>query len=207
MKRVQQALAAIGIPVMAGVWRSDSITQSSPEQYVVYSTTMSEYAHEDDAASCRRTFVYMNLWSNTDPTEMADTIRQAMYAADFYLVEETDRGYNQPAYDTATRTYTVFWTWVCYFAFGFKSEKADHTFRYVWLLKVRAKPLTENYATKEGSTINRQTPEVEWTAIKRTHDGQYQYVADEGQNSFTTEKAATFLESVYTPTLTAGDGG
>lgn len=41
-------------------------------------------------------------------------IRQAMYDADFYLVEETDRGYNQPAYDTATRTYTVFWTWVCY---------------------------------------------------------------------------------------------
>ena len=110
VKRVQKALSAIGIPVMAGVWRSDSITQSSP----AYSTTMSEYAHEDDAASCRRTFVYMNLWSNTDPTEMADTIRQAMYAADFYLVEETDRGYNQPAYDTATRTYTVFWTWVCY---------------------------------------------------------------------------------------------
>lgn len=114
VKRVQKALSAIGIPVMAGVWRSDSITQTSPEQYVVYSTTMSECAHEDDAASCRRTFVYMNLWSNTDPTEMADTIRQAMYDADFYLVEETDRGYNQPAYDTATRTYTVFWTWVCY---------------------------------------------------------------------------------------------
>ena len=94
-----------------------------------------------------------------------------------------------------------------YFAFGFKSEKADHTFRYVWLLKVRAKPLTEIYATKEGSTINRQTPEVEWTAIKRTNDGQYQYVADEGQNGFTTEKAAKFLESVYAPTLTASDGG
>ena len=112
MKRVQKALSAIGIPVMAGVWRSDSITQTSPEQYVIYSTTMSEYAHEDDAASCRRTFVYMNLWSNTDPTDMADTIRQAMYDADFYLVEETDRGYNQPAYDPATRTYTVQWTWV-----------------------------------------------------------------------------------------------
>ena len=94
-----------------------------------------------------------------------------------------------------------------YFAVGFKSEKSNHKFRYVWLYKVRAKPLTENYATKEGSTINRQTPEVEWTAIKRTNDGQYQYVADEGQNSFTTEKAATFLESVYTPTLTASDGG
>lgn len=91
-----------------------------------------------------------------------------------------------------------------YFAVGFKSEKADHTYRYVWLLKVRAKPLTENYATKEGSTINRQTPEVEWTAIKRTYDGHYQYVADEGQNGFDKSKSETFLESVYTPTI-SGD--
>lgn len=91
-----------------------------------------------------------------------------------------------------------------YFAVGFKSEKADHTYRYVWLLKVRAKPLTENYATKEGRTINRQTPEVEWTAIKRTYDGHYQYVADEGQNGFDKSKAETFLESVYTPTI-SGD--
>ena len=37
-----------------------------------------------------------------------------------------------------------------YFAVGFKSEKANHKYRYVWLYKVRAKPVTENYATKEG---------------------------------------------------------
>lgn len=86
-----------------------------------------------------------------------------------------------------------------YFAVGFKSEKSDHTFRYVWLFKVRAKPLTEEYGTKEGSTINRKTHEVEWTAIKRTSDGEYQAVADEGQNGFTSEKGATFLDSVYTP--------
>ena len=87
-----------------------------------------------------------------------------------------------------------------YFAVGFKSEKSDHTFRYVWLYKVRAKPITENYGTKEGTTINRQTQEVEWTAIKRTHDQLFQAVADEGQNGFTEAKAATFLSSVYTPT-------
>ena len=89
-----------------------------------------------------------------------------------------------------------------YFAVGFMSEKANHKFRYVWLYKVRAKPVTENYSTKAGKTITRQTGEVEWTAIKRTHDGQYQAVADEGENGFTTEKAATFLQSVYTPTFT-----
>lgn len=91
-----------------------------------------------------------------------------------------------------------------YFAVGFRSEKSDHTFRYVWLYKVRAKPMTENYATKEGKTINRQTGEIEWTAIKRTHDGQYQAIADEGQNGFTAAKAATFLSSVYEMTPAEG---
>ena len=77
-----------------------------------------------------------------------------------------------------------------------------HKFRYVWLFKVRAKPVTENYSTKEGTKVTRQTGEIEWTAIKRTHDGQYQAVADEGENGFTAEKAATFLQSVYAPTFT-----
>ena len=85
---------------------------------------------------------------------------------------------------------------------GFMSEKANGTFRYVWLFKVRAKPVTETYATKEGTSITRQTGEVEWTAIKRTSDGRYQAVADEGENGFTAEKAAAFLNTVYTPVFT-----
>lgn len=88
-----------------------------------------------------------------------------------------------------------------YFAVGFKSEKSNGKFRYVWLYKVRAKPLTENFATKEGDTITRQNPEVEFTAIKRTHDGRYQAVADEGENGFTAEKANTFLDTVYEPSI------
>ena len=88
-----------------------------------------------------------------------------------------------------------------YYAVGFKSEKSDGTFRYVWLYKVRAKPVTENYQTKEGTSITRQTGEIEWTAIKRTHDGQYQAVADEGQNGFTAEKGESFLQSVYEPSF------
>ena len=34
-----------------------------------------------------------------------------MYDAGFFMVEESDKGYNQPAYDTATTQYTVQWTW------------------------------------------------------------------------------------------------
>ena len=60
-----------------------------------------------------------------------------------------------------------------YFAVGFKSEKSNGKFRYIWLFKVRAKPVTENYATKEGKTITRQTGEVEWVAIKRISDNRY----------------------------------
>jgi len=89
-----------------------------------------------------------------------------------------------------------------YFAVGFMSEKSNHKFRYVWLYKVRAKPITETYATKEGGTITRQTGEVEWTAIKRTHDSLYQAVADEGENGFTAVLGATFLDTVYDPTFT-----
>lgn len=91
-----------------------------------------------------------------------------------------------------------------YFAVGFMSEKANGKYRYVWLFKVRAKPLTENYQTKEGTTITRQTGEIEWTAIKRTSDGRYQAVADEGENGFDAAKAVTFLESVYVPNFASG---
>ena len=90
-----------------------------------------------------------------------------------------------------------------YFAVGFKSEKSNGKYRYIWLYKTRAKPVTENYATREGKTITRQTGEVEWTAVKRISDGRYQAVADEGENGFTAEKAATFLDSVYAPVFTA----
>ena len=94
-----------------------------------------------------------------------------------------------------------------YYAVGFVSEKSNHKNRYVWLYKVRAKPLTENYSTKEGTKITRQTGEIQWTAIKRTHDGRYQAVADEGENGFTAQNAATFLQSVYTPVFTPSNGG
>ena len=88
-----------------------------------------------------------------------------------------------------------------YFAVGFMSEKANGKYRYVWLYKVRAKPVTENYATKAGTTVTRQTGEIEWTAIKRTYDNRYQAVADEGENGFTAEKGKTFLQSVYEPSF------
>ena len=114
MRQVQEALKDIGIPVFAGVWRATSPDQNPPVQYVVYSSTTTESSHQDDHVTSFRTYVYLNLWSDIDPTEMADTIREAMYNYGFTILEESDKGYNQPAYDTATRQYTVQWTWVLY---------------------------------------------------------------------------------------------
>ena len=114
MKQVQEALADIGIPVFAGIWRATSPDQNPPVQYVVYSSTTTENSHEDDHVTSFRTYVYLNLWSDIDPTDMAETIRNAMYDHGFSILEESDKGYNQPAYDTATRQYTVQWTWVLY---------------------------------------------------------------------------------------------
>ena len=87
MKQVQDALKNIGIPVMAGVWRATTPSQNPPVQYAVYSTTMTEASHQDDSVTSYRTFVYLNLWSDIDPTEMANRIRKAMYAAGFSIVE------------------------------------------------------------------------------------------------------------------------
>ena len=112
MKQVQDALRDVGIPVMAGVWRATSANQNPPVQYAVYSTTTTEASHHDDHVTSTRTYVYLNLWSDIDPTEMASQIRNAMYTAGFFMLEESDKGYNQPAYDTATKQYTVQWTWV-----------------------------------------------------------------------------------------------
>ena len=114
MKQVNAALKDIGIPVYAGVWRATSPNQNPPVQYCVYSTTTTEASHHDDHVTSFRTYVYLNLWSDIDPTDMADTIRQAFHTLELrrgLLVERADKGYNQPAYDTATRQYTVQWTW------------------------------------------------------------------------------------------------
>ena len=69
MKQVQQALADIGIPVFAGIWRATSPDQNPPVQYVVYSSTTTENSHQDDHVTSFRTYVYMNLWSDIDPTD------------------------------------------------------------------------------------------------------------------------------------------
>lgn len=75
MKQVNAALKDIGIPVYAGVWRATSPNQNPPVQYCVYSTTTTEASHHDDHVTSFRTYVYLNLWSDIDPTDIPDKLK------------------------------------------------------------------------------------------------------------------------------------
>lgn len=59
-----------------------------------------------------------------------------------------------------------------YIAVGFRAKKKGGKYRYLWLLKCRAKINAEKYETKGGS-INYQTPEIELTFMPRKKDGKW----------------------------------
>ena len=86
-----------------------------------------------------------------------------------------------------------------YMAIGFKSRKADSTDRYIWLYKVRARPMTENYATRGTTSVTRQQAQVTLDYMTRQSDGEWRGMADVGQNGFTEDKAANFFATVYKP--------
>lgn len=59
-----------------------------------------------------------------------------------------------------------------YIAVGFRAKKTGGKYRYIWLLKCRAKVPAEKYETK-GESINFQTPEIELDFMRREKDGNW----------------------------------
>lgn len=53
-----------------------------------------------------------------------------------------------------------------YFAIGFRAKKANGTYKYLWLYKVKFSIPSESYATK-GDSIEFTTPEITGNFIKR----------------------------------------
>ncbi|EQB20086.1 Phage major tail protein phi13 [Dehalobacter sp. UNSWDHB] len=53
-----------------------------------------------------------------------------------------------------------------YFAIGFKAKKADGTYKYIWLYKVKFGIPDESYTTK-GDSIEFSTPTIVGTIVKR----------------------------------------
>lgn len=59
-----------------------------------------------------------------------------------------------------------------YIAVGFRAKKTGGKYRYIWLLKCKAKIPGEKYETK-GESIKFNTPEIELDFMKRLKDGQW----------------------------------
>ena len=111
MRQVQEALKGIGIPVMAGVWRATSANQNPPVQYAVYPRPPPEASHQDDHVTSYRTFVYLNLWSDIDPTERQTASARPCTTRGFFMVEESDKGIKSARLRHRHYAVTVQWTW------------------------------------------------------------------------------------------------
>lgn len=92
-----------------------------------------------------------------------------------------------------------------YRAFGFKSKKADGTYRYVWLYKCvpGKRDADHTHATEEGDSVDRQTMTIEFEAIPTTYTGEYKVMVDDDTTEFASKKA-TFFSAPYVATV-AGD--
>jgi phi13 family phage major tail protein len=65
-----------------------------------------------------------------------------------------------------------------FIALSFEAEKRDGTFQKLWLLKGKAKPISEDYATKKGSG-DKKTPKMKLTFMPLVHNGDWKHTADQ----------------------------
>ena len=108
MKIVQDALRGISILAFPNAWKPTAAQPTAPAQYVVYTTMTTEDEHWDDDLRRYRVYVYLNLWSEPDPTAAILAVRAALRAAGFALIDERV----QASPDEEANQYLVSWTWV-----------------------------------------------------------------------------------------------
>ncbi|WP_026478166.1 major tail protein [Alkaliphilus transvaalensis] len=88
-------------------------------------------------------------------------------------------------------------------ALGFKSQKSDGKYRYVWLLKGVAQPMAEDYSTKKDN-VEHKTPRLKFVFMPRAYDGEWKRTADEGTPEFT--GAESWFQKVPGDALDEGNG-
>ena len=81
-----------------------------------------------------------------------------------------------------------------YLAIGFMSQPQPGRFRFVWLYKGKFALVQDEYATATDSAAWRQA-KLSGTFVKREHDGQWQVIADSGDEGFT--GAEDWFKAVY----------
>jgi phi13 family phage major tail protein len=71
-----------------------------------------------------------------------------------------------------------------YVALGFRSQKSNGKYRFVWLFKGRFETPEQEYKTKENQP-SFQTPKIKGTFVKRDFDNNWQIIGDEDEAGFT----------------------
>lgn len=83
-----------------------------------------------------------------------------------------------------------------YVAIGFKSEKANGSYRYKWLYKGKFSLFEEEFKTKEDK-VEFQTPKLKATFVKRLFDDAWEATADEDAVDFNPLTATNWFTSVF----------
>lgn len=94
-------------PVYWQKWGGDGVP---PSTYFVFTTMTIPDEWFDDAQKTRKTYVYLNLYSETDYINLVPTIRTKMQGAGFAPVDERDVSDNSTQYGDHTN-YQLSMTW------------------------------------------------------------------------------------------------
>ena len=111
MKQIQTALKRTGIPAYPQIWKATKANPKPPAQYLVYSAMRWPEAFRDDESTAVKTTVYLNLWSQTDPTAAAKKVRDALALSGWAMEEEGTGTSSGSDYDADADMYSVSWTW------------------------------------------------------------------------------------------------
>ena len=93
-------------------------------------------------------------------------------------------------------------------AVGFRSQKSNGQYRFVWILKGKFSKQQETYQTKGGSGITYQPTSIMHTAINRVFDGNKRHILDsdaQGQPLTIAQLSSATLGWFSSPNFTVAD--
>jgi hypothetical protein len=86
---IETALTSVGAPAYWIKWKGDT---APPAAYITFRTVNRPDAFADDALDERVHFIYLDIFSETDPYTIAASVRSAMATAGFSEIEMLDVG-------------------------------------------------------------------------------------------------------------------
>lgn len=88
-----------------------------------------------------------------------------------------------------------------YIALGWRSETSDGGYKYVWLLKGKIQPPSEEYQTK-GESVEIKSGSLNASFIKRDSDGEKKFTVHSNDEDTAPEVLVDWFKEVYEPVIT-----